>query len=852
MTDWNAVSAFMANAVAWPRSPSDPGFVNLHFSMPSSDPKRKFFMGGWPLTDVTNFVNKAAWINTVPDKFKDVWFCTSLQSAQGVNTKGKPKAIRLAANALKQKAIWIDVDVDADPKHYGTVEEALKAVLLFAKTVGLPMPSAVVNSGGGIHVYWISKDELSPAEWLPYASGLKQLLLANDIKCDAGLTTDIARILRVPGTFNHKYNPPKPVTLAPLPLTMYEFKKLDFLKEFAAPMAAPPQQAQRSIFAEGVDPSSFGKPHPLFDSIKGEPGLNAGIDKGGEQPLDPRPIFRDCGFYREARSNGGKDYDQLLWMYSVLGATFMEDGRSIAHAISKGHASYSPADTDGMYDRKLAERQGRRLGYPKCSTIQGAGCKACATCPHLAKAKSPLNLALPSAVEPPDEPPDDASGPAELRFSLSDVPPHRPWLYSVDLVRGDLSVLASPGGAGKTSLALGMAICVALGKPLLGEQIWGSGPFTSLYINAEDSGIEMRRRARAFCQQHTITDLDRLYIAGTDDPRVRGLSLLRAAGQNSTVLNPDGLAHLDSLLASLRPDLVIIDPLIALCGGISINDNAAMALAMQEIKRLAIKFNCSILIVCHTKKGGEPGSAEAISGASAIKDLARCARMPVTMTATEATKFSVLPSERHQHFKLVDAKSNLALHTDDTWYKLESQELPNSELPTYPRGDRVQAVVRVKLTQSKASSAADPEQQRIRFEILKLIDRGLMIEGERVLYSPNSTGKNKIRGILDDAMAAVERVSEDREYSPSDLRAVAERELEALKQEGWATVEKIRKGRFRRTQGLRPVWERTPWAKEREILREHGGPTVRTEEEEAEWKRRDLDEFLQDVTPPSG
>ncbi|MBR1275620.1 AAA family ATPase [Bradyrhizobium sp. AUGA SZCCT0283] len=445
-----------------------------------------------------------------------------------------------------------------------------------------------------------------------------------------------------------------------------------------------------------------------------------------------------------------------------------------------------------------------------------------------------------------------ASAPPDLKFSLSDVPPHRPWLYSVDLVRGDLSVLASPGGAGKTSLALGMAICVALGKPLLGEKIWGSGPFTSLYINAEDSGIEMRRRARAFCQRHTVTNLDRLYIAGTDDPRVRGLSLLRPAGQNSSVLNPDGLAHLDSLLASLRPDLVIIDPLIALCGGISINDNAAMALAMQEIKRLAIKFNCSILIVCHTKKGGEPGSAEAISGASAIKDLARCARMPVTMTAAEATKFNVLPSERHQHFKLVDAKSNLALHTDDTWYKLESEELPNSELPTYPHGDRVQAVVRVKLTQSKASSAADSEQQRIRFEILKLIDRGLMIDGETVLYSPNSTGKNKIRGILDDAMAAVERVSGDRTYSPSDLRAVAERELEALKQEGWAIVEKIKKGRFRRTQGLRPVWERTPWAKEREVLREHGGPTVRTEEEEAEWKRRDLNDFLQGVTPPGG
>jgi hypothetical protein len=259
------------------------------------------------------------------------------------------------------------------------------------------------------------------------------------------------------------------------------------------------------------------------------------------------------------------------------------------------------------------------------------------------------------------------------------------------------------------------------------------------------------------------------------------------------------------------------------------------------------------LIVLHTRKGGDLTTADAISGASAIKDLARRAIMPVTMTDAEMTKFAVLPSERRQHFKLVDAKSNLAPLSGETWYKLENQELPNPEPPIFLKGDRVQAVVRVDLQPSKSSSSAGgPEQQSIRFEILKLIDRGLAIDGEIVPYSPNSTGKNKMRAILNEAMAAIERVSGDRKYSPSDLRAVAEREFEALKQEGWTVVENIKKGRFRRCQGLRAVWERTPWAKEREALREHGAPTVLTEEEDAEWKRRDLEEFLQDVPQPSG
>src|SRR6202011_2572331 len=113
-------------------------------------------------------------------------------------------------------------------------------------------PSAIVFSGGGIHVYWISKDALSPAEWQPYASGLKKLLLCHAIKCDSGLTTDIARVLRVPGTLNHKYDPPKPVQLSPLPLSLYNFdQQLAFLKRFAGPIAAPrPAAPAPNLFAE--------------------------------------------------------------------------------------------------------------------------------------------------------------------------------------------------------------------------------------------------------------------------------------------------------------------------------------------------------------------------------------------------------------------------------------------------------------------------------------------------------------------------------------------------------------------------------------------------------------------------
>jgi hypothetical protein len=229
---------------------------------------------------------------------------------------------------------------------------------------------------------------------LPYASGLKQLLLANNVLCDASITTDAARILRVPGTKNYKYDPPADVTLAPMPLVIYDFPaKLAFLQQFAGLTVAPTaSKPQHPLWADDLtdDQRASFRRGPVF-KIDG-PDLNAGINRYEDKLVDPREIFKQCGFYREALRRGGADYDNPLWMYSVLGATFMEGGNAIAHAISEKHATYTQADTQALYDRKVAERHDRGIGYPSCATIKGAGCSACATCPHFAKGKSPLNL----------------------------------------------------------------------------------------------------------------------------------------------------------------------------------------------------------------------------------------------------------------------------------------------------------------------------------------------------------------------------------------------------------------------------------------------------------------------------
>jgi hypothetical protein len=404
---------------------------------------------------------------------------------------------------------------------------------------------------------------------------------------------------------------------------------------------------------------------------------------------------------------------------------------------------------------------------------------------------------------------------ANFIASFSNIP-HRQWLYGVDLIRGEITVAASPGGAGKTSLALGMAVSIATGRALLGERIWGGTDLKSLYINAEDSGVEMRRRTWAFCLQHGITEqeLDRLYIAGTDDARVKALSFLRTIDKSSLVLDAAGLKRLEELVISLRPDLVVIDPLVVLCGGGNINDNAAMSLVILELKRLAIKLDCAILIIHHTRKGGEPGSAEAVSGASAIVNLARRAIMPVTMTEEEAVKLKVWPSQRYAYFKVVDAKSNLAPRSDDTpWYRLNNITLPNAEPPTYEHGDGVQAVERVQLPLLNSDIAAADE-QIIRRAILDTVEKGKMIDGQVYPYSPNVTGATNERTLLNDAMAAV-KTAIGRPWHEGDLKAAVNGTIKSLVSKKWLVeAEKIKGPRFRRGSTLRVDWPRAGLSKE--------------------------------------
>jgi len=369
---------FISRVLTWPE-PGSPGFVNMHWKAKGSE---GFYWDGQPMVSPDEFVGLASWAVGRPNFITDIYFCLSLQQRVGKSSRGKPTAARSAEAAMSLKAIWLDIDVKTPPKGYATFEEAVRSMADFTKAANLPWPSALVASGGGLHVYWISDKPLTVDEWRPYAEALKASAIKHGLRCDPGLTTDCARILRVPNTFNYKTDPPQPVRLIELG-TDYDFSTT--LRHIAIDPA--------TVTAGALDLSLFAgkKPAAAFAHLNLKDNLSAGVGHN-DIPLNPRSIIMGCPFFHDAFKTHGKDHTQPLWNLTILAATFLEKGKVLAHELGNWHPGYTAESTDTMYARKMKERTSKGLGWPSCKAIESEGCKFCAGCSHYGKIKSPLNL----------------------------------------------------------------------------------------------------------------------------------------------------------------------------------------------------------------------------------------------------------------------------------------------------------------------------------------------------------------------------------------------------------------------------------------------------------------------------
>lgn len=140
---------------------------------------------------------------------------------------------RKASDCIFHKSFFIDFDVGNDKaakgEGYYSQDEALEALEGFVTAYDLPPPIRL-NSGIGIHAYWILDRDIPAKEFLPYAQMFKALCLQHGLTIDKGATpADLARVMRWADSYNYRPDPPVKTEFIDTEFNEYSFEAF---KEF--------------------------------------------------------------------------------------------------------------------------------------------------------------------------------------------------------------------------------------------------------------------------------------------------------------------------------------------------------------------------------------------------------------------------------------------------------------------------------------------------------------------------------------------------------------------------------------------------------------------------------------------
>jgi len=271
---------------------------------------------------------------------------------------------RTQDNAQELRAFWLDLDC-GDGKGYPTKADALKAL----SASPLPPFSMLVDSGNGLHVYWLLDEPAAVEDWKPVAEHLKRACIVKQLHADHAITADVARILRVPGTFNCKDpDDPRPVKVLKKRESRYT------LREF--------QQALPS-----VGPIRDAKP-------KREPD-EWSVDAQDFPPAYVENVLRGCKQVRQAAKVRSAGIAEPYWR-AVLSVVYRcEDGEELIHKISAG---------DERYDANETQRKAEAtVGPATCEHFSAVNPEACAGCPFAGAVTSPIAIPAPAPVPEGDE-----------------------------------------------------------------------------------------------------------------------------------------------------------------------------------------------------------------------------------------------------------------------------------------------------------------------------------------------------------------------------------------------------------------------------------------------------------------
>jgi RecA-family ATPase len=250
-------------------------------------------------------------------------------------------------------------------------------------------------------------------------------------------------------------------------------------------------------------------------------------------------------------------------------------------------------------------------------------------------------------------------------FDEASIEPRR-WIYAHHYLRSFVSVLASAGGIGKTSLQIVEALAIVTGRPLLGEEVKER---TNVWIvNLEDPLEEIQRRVLAAMRHYGIKPAEvegRLFVnAGRDFSLKFGIQTREGVLPNTKLVE-----YLCAKIPEKQIGCVFIDPFVG-AHNINENDNMAVNAIVAEIRRVADETKSAIGLVHHIRKGnGEDASIDSVRGAGSLIGAARAARVVNKVSEDDAMKLGVEVDKAKGIFRVDDGKANLAPPADKSTYR---------------------------------------------------------------------------------------------------------------------------------------------------------------------------------------
>lgn len=271
---------------------------------------------------------------------------------------------RKQSNVLALKALRLDIDAGPEKlaKHgedavYATQRDALAASLEFFRTTGIT-PTYVISSGAGLHIYYCLSESIEPAQWLRMAKALSALGTKHGLKIDPSVTEDSARILRVPG--------------APHP----NGKRVEVLRRLGVIHSAEELGETLGVMAAPR----------VYDM-----SVNDDLDLSFQgPPSSALKIAQHCGAVREVAESKG-DVQEPYWRAMIGVVKRTVEALDIAQEWSSGYEGYDPDEVERKFHAWAT-------GPTTCQEFS-KHTKACQTCPHRGKVKSPINLGLMTAPE---------------------------------------------------------------------------------------------------------------------------------------------------------------------------------------------------------------------------------------------------------------------------------------------------------------------------------------------------------------------------------------------------------------------------------------------------------------------